>query len=327
MPVALTSVDVAVVGREGGSEITITGTGFDLEKLYNVHVGTAGDATDPACYAGQGKGINVEPTLVTQLKCRLPELTVGTVLDLFVVRTDAGGDNDALADVLTVIEAGLSTAQFSIRRQFAPNRRVGNRNFTVFPPTDAPKQFLVETDTLDISPWAFGDASAVSNPEDPFGGSNGWDLNEGSLTQEHYIEQVIASAALIVVGRVYTAACYVKASNRTFCSLDGDNGGDVFGQVFDLTDGVVGATQSDPQNLILGVNIKAVDLVTAWYRVSITFRASNGTDFKWRLNARDGDNLGTFAGLTQQSILMSFPSLDPYPLSRAYREAGATPIT
>ncbi len=329
-------ISPTLASREGGTRFTISGNAgaFDVTKTYRVHVGPNADDTDPTCYAGQGLSTAITPTNATTLECFLPDLTVstGTIVSVFVEEIETGIPA-TIADALTIIEPNFSTAQFSMRRLFAPNRKVGNRNFTVFAAADSPKQLLRETDTLDTAPWASVDATATINAEDPFGGTNGWALDEGSGLLEQFIEQLLNSAPTpnpapsLTAGVNYTMSCYVKASNRTFCSLDGLNGSDSFGQAFNLTTGVVGTTQSDVGGLILGVDIKVVDLVTGWFRISITFRASTTeTAFRWRLNARDGDNLSSYQGLTQEAILMAFPALDVYPLPRAYREAGANAI-
>ena len=321
MAITVDSISPTVVESEGGRLLTVTGTGFELLKTYNIHVGAADDATDPACYAGAGKGINVTPKSVTSLECFLPELPTGTILDVFGVQSDDAGTNDSLADAMTVIEPQESSSRFSMRRLFAPNRRVGKRTYDLFPAVDKPNQFLLETDTLDISPWFFSDANAAISAEDPFGGTNGWELNEGSSIDRQALEQVSSNTGLLVAERAITMSCYVKASNRTFCSLEGQTPD--FEQTFNLTTGVVGSTQVDASNRILGVAIKTVDLATGWFRVSITFRGQGGSPFTWSLHARDGDNVNDYQGLSQQAILMAFPALDPYPLPRGYREAGS----
>lgn len=327
--VTVTGVDVSVVPSEGGTEITFTGT-FDLTKTYNVHVGAAGDATDPLCYAGQGRGATVTPTSATTLKCRLPILESGTVLSLFVVQDDEPLDFALLEDVLTVVEPTLSTAQFSMRRLFAPNRKVGPRNLTVFPAADPPKNLVVQSQDMTNSAWIPQALSVIDTEEDPFDGTLGFILHEdGTGPTSHNIAQDIQAETGIaaVAGQLYTVSMYVKAINRDFLSLGGQMGSKVFAQVFDVANGLVGSTVFDNDPMIIESRIKAVDLVTGWFRLEITIRPSESGIFTITHTIREGDNTNTFTGLDQDSVRVAFPAMDLYPLARAYRATGALPIT
>ncbi len=328
MAITVDSVSPAVVDSEGGRLLTVTGTGFELLKTYNVHVGAVGDATDPACYAGQGKGINITPKSVTTLECFLPPLPTGTILSVFGVQSDDSGVNDLLADPLTVIEPQQSSSIFSMRRLFAPNRAIGKRTFDLFPATESPKNLLVQSGNLGFSVWDENGLDGVDAiDDDPFGGTDGFKIAEDTSTGIHSVSQpgTVPNSVNLTAGQLYTLAVYAKADFRDWMSLtvnDGINPANI--HTFDVVNGIVG-------QFILGggfVRIRPASYAgsTGWFRVELTFRSLVTKKHDVAFGIASSASTISFTGVDEDSTRLAFPSVDEYPLARAYRATGVEPI-
>lgn len=334
-PPTITSVSPTLATKEGGKAFVLTGT-FDITKTYEVHVGTAGDATDPQCYAGTNKVATITPTSATQLDCFLPELDtslVGEVLDVFVEESGAG-PNDTLAGALSMIERDYSTSIFKMKALFGPKRDLGLRNLDVLGAVDPPKNLTIQSGDLQDAAWTASDLSVVNGTEeDPFGTSKGFILRENAATASHSL--AATTAINVVAGQVYTVSVYAKAINRGWFAIQLTPGGDTIFQSFDVTNGVLGSVGvTDTGNLVIQNRIKAIDSVgttptpTGWFRCSITFRASSTGTMGLTFFVLDSDTTTTsFLGLNQDSTRVAFPAMDPFPLARAYRETGAIAIT
>lgn len=326
MAITVDSVSPAVVDSEGGRLLTVTGTGFELLETYNVHVGAAGDATDPACYAGQGKGINITPKSTTTLECFLPPLPAGTILSVFGVQSDDSGVNDLLTDPLTVVEPQQSSSIFSMRRLFAPNRLVGKRTFDLFPAVDSAKNLLRESGDFADAVWTKQESSIVATEEDPFGGLLGFILHEDGVGGGvHSVEQLASlPTPALVAGRLYTTSIYAKAINRDWMALRISDGSDIFTHTFNVTTGVLG-------QFVVGTGFARIRPgsfagTTGWFRVEMTIRPNNSNPYSFAYAAASSATVVPFAGLDQDSTRLAFPNVDEYPLARAYRATGATAI-
>ncbi len=318
-----------LVRNTGGTKLTVTGNAaaFDLSKTYRVHIGPNGDATDTACYAGAGKGDIVTPLNATTLECFLPELAVGTILDVFVDEIGTA-ETGLVADALTIIEAMQSSSFFSMRRLFAPNRKVGNRTFDLFPAPDQPKDLVTQSGDLADAVWTTPQLSVVSDEEDPFGTDIGFILHEDATAASIHGISHAPLTVQSVLGRVYSLTVYAKAINRDFLTIDGGLGGSTFWtQVYDLNTGVVGVV-SDVGNVILSSSIRAVPLATNWFRLENVIRADQSGVIDYGFLLRPSNTLNpVFNGLDQDSVRVAFPAVDEYPVPRAYRATGATPIS
>ena len=133
MAVSITSISLSEVPLDGGYLLELTGT-FELATLHEVHVGPAGDVTDPICYSGKpGQANQAFPLSTTKLRVYTPELALGDDQDVFIKQVSSAL-TDSLADVLNVVKQDHQTRVFDLRRILPPNYRLGPRNMEVLGP-------------------------------------------------------------------------------------------------------------------------------------------------------------------------------------------------
>lgn len=127
MTLALDSVDRTTVARDGGYRIVILGT-FELDKPHRVHIGSAGDSSDPLCFSGKpGLAYNAKPFSVTELKPYTPRMEIGGPYTITVIRGDTL-ETAQLVDAITAVAEDYKSAIFDLRRLLPPHYRVGPRS-------------------------------------------------------------------------------------------------------------------------------------------------------------------------------------------------------
>ncbi len=125
---ALTSVVPTEVPEDGGYLIRILGDFSDyLGQPFQVHIGSAGDATDDAAESGvPGQAQIVYPLNADEIRCYSPPLDPGTY-DVFVRLTD-NSDSDSLVAVFQTFPKGFETSVYDLRRVLPPYYLVGPRS-------------------------------------------------------------------------------------------------------------------------------------------------------------------------------------------------------
>lgn len=325
------TISPAVITVEGGTKLTLVGVvgTFNLTDTYNVHIGPNGDSTDPACYAGATLGESIKPTSDTQIECGTPILEDGTLPKVFIVNENNGADFVVVDLALTVIERSYSTRLFSIRRLFAPNRSVGAREMSLLPAVNEPKQYLVKTGGQfggwELPEWSQLQAQPDTGEQDPLGGERGIILQEDNTAASvHRIGQSLSlPTPSLVAGRPYTIAVCSKEHDRKWATLVvNKNGSETFNHTYDVQAGVLGqfiAGTGTPQ-------IKAVDLASGWFRISLTFIPSNSGPYDFFFGAAESVSSDVYDGLDQDTIRFAFPFVDAYPLPRVFRGTDEDPI-
>lgn len=127
MAVTVTAVSLDTVKRDGGYLIDITGV-FTLTTQYRVHIGAAGDSSDPACVSGiAGRGSVLLPFTATTLRCYTPVNDAGGPYDIYVADLDTP-DSGVLAAAITFVEPDYASAVFALRSVLPPYYKTGPRS-------------------------------------------------------------------------------------------------------------------------------------------------------------------------------------------------------
>jgi len=127
MTLALDSVDLTTVARDGGYRIVLSGT-FELDKPHRVHIGSAGDSSDPLCFSGKpGQAYNAKPFSETELKPYTPRMEIGGPYTITVIRGDTL-ETDQLVDAITAVPEDYKTTVFDLRKVFPPHYFMGPRS-------------------------------------------------------------------------------------------------------------------------------------------------------------------------------------------------------
>jgi hypothetical protein len=100
----------------------------DIGQAMNVHVGLAGDFTDPQCVSGiAGQARTLYPITAQKLRCFFPMLTPGGPYNVFVRRVDMTRTG-LVAAAITVLPRMYYSSVFDIRTVLPPSYRTGPRN-------------------------------------------------------------------------------------------------------------------------------------------------------------------------------------------------------
>ena len=128
-PITIYQISRDHADANGGQQLLIDGVfAVDFGKAMSVHVGPAGDYTDPLCVAGvAGQATTVYPLSARKLRCYLPPLTPGGPYKLYVRRVDMTRAI-VIPDAITVLPAMYYSGVFDIRTVLPPFYRTGPRN-------------------------------------------------------------------------------------------------------------------------------------------------------------------------------------------------------
>lgn len=312
-----------VVSENAAAKLILTGT-FDLATPYRVYVGTNGSTADAVCFAGQGKGPDAQSVEGLTLEVYLPSLTAGEVVSVYVQERDTPGNNAALADALRVVSRSYYTHYWSMKSLFPPRWRLGARSFQNLPQVESPKNLLLWSADFSSPVWNTEYTSLGLGEPDPFGGSLGALVTEDSDVSP-VLHNFSQSAIQVEAGTVYTVSLYAKevppavpAEKRYFAL-----GLQSTGYIFDLGEGTELAGYAlDGDGL--GADIVPVDHLPdgeGWYRISVAARP-NATELRGVslsvLYAPSGPGFG-YQGLDIPVVRVAFPSLDIWPVPRAYQ--------
>lgn len=128
-PITLYTLSRDHVDADGGQMLIIQGEfGPDTGKALNVHVGLAGDYTDPQCVSGvAGQGTTIYPATSKKLRCFFPMLESGGPYNVYVRRVDMTRAG-LMAAVITVLPKMYYSAVFDLRTVLPPFYKTGPRN-------------------------------------------------------------------------------------------------------------------------------------------------------------------------------------------------------
>lgn len=128
-PITITALSRYMADANGGQMLVIEGDFIpDFGKGLHVHVGPAGDATDPKCLSGiAGQGTVLYPANATKLRCFLPVMPAGGPYNVFVRRVDMTRTTLLLA-AMTVLPKMYHSAVFDLRTVLPPYYKTGPRN-------------------------------------------------------------------------------------------------------------------------------------------------------------------------------------------------------
>ena len=135
LPITIYSISRSTADAEGGQILDIRGDFVgEFGKEYQIHVGPAGDYTDPACYSGQsGHPRVLYPLNDTKLRGYLPPMPAGGPYSIFIRRVDMTR-TVLVAAVMTVMPAMHYTGVFGLRGSLPPNYHTGPRNMEALEP-------------------------------------------------------------------------------------------------------------------------------------------------------------------------------------------------
>lgn len=128
-PITILTLSRDHADADGGQMLMIEGDfTADIGQAMRVHVGPAGDATDPACVSGiAGQGLTVYPVSSKKLRCFFPMLTPGGPYNVFVRRMDMTRTGLVVA-AITVLPQMYYSSVFDMRTVLPPFYRTGPRN-------------------------------------------------------------------------------------------------------------------------------------------------------------------------------------------------------
>jgi len=128
-PITIYSISRSTADADGGQRLEIVGDFVDeFGVTYQIHVGPAGDYTDPACYSGKpGFKQIIVPLNSTKLRGYLPPMTPGGPYNVFVRRVDMTR-TALIAAAITVMPKMYYSGVFGLRAILPPYYRTGPRN-------------------------------------------------------------------------------------------------------------------------------------------------------------------------------------------------------
>lgn len=128
-PITLYSFSRDHADADGGQQLIILGDFTeDIGKPMVVHVGPAGDITDPRCLSGvAGRGRVIYSLGVNKLQCFFPTLPPGGPYDIYIHREDMARAGTFVAAV-TVLPKRYYSSVFDIRTALPPFYRTGPRS-------------------------------------------------------------------------------------------------------------------------------------------------------------------------------------------------------
>jgi hypothetical protein len=129
-------------------------------------------------------------------------------------------------------------------------------------------------------------ANAIAAPD---GTTTADKLAETASTDFHYALQTVTWTAA-----AHTLSVYLKAAERTWAIIGENSTASARRTWFNLSNGTVGTTAA-------GHTATVVALGDGWYRCSITFTASAGSQWV-TVNTASGDNVGSYAGTAGSGI-------------------------
>ena len=137
MPATITIVGISRVtaDSDGGQFFEVLGDfAGEFGKEYQIHVGLAGDYTDPACYSGQpGMPRILTPINDKKLRGYLPPLPAGGPYNVYVRRVDMTR-TALIPTAITVMPKMYYTGVFSVRGVLPPIYHTGPRNMDLLEP-------------------------------------------------------------------------------------------------------------------------------------------------------------------------------------------------
>lgn len=137
--ITITGISRSKADAAGGQLLVIEGDfAVDFGKPMHVHVGPAGDATDPLCLAGvAGRGTTIYTLNATKLRCYLPMLRTGGPFKVYIRRADMSRTAVVL-DAITVLLPMHYSSTFDLRGTLPPSYRTGPRNIELVDALEAP---------------------------------------------------------------------------------------------------------------------------------------------------------------------------------------------
>jgi len=128
-PITLYTLSRDHADADGGQVLIIQGAfALDIGKAMYVHIGPAGDYTDPLCVSGiAGQGQLLYPMSARKLRCFFPMLTLGGPYNVFVRRVDMTRTG-LMAAAITVLPQMYYSSVFDMRTVLPPFYRTGPRN-------------------------------------------------------------------------------------------------------------------------------------------------------------------------------------------------------
>jgi len=128
-PIYISGISRDHADADGGQMLVIEGNfAVDISKAMNVHIGLAGDSTDPKCVSGvAGHGTTLYPINAKKLRCFFPMLEPGGPYDVYVRRVDMTR-TALLAAVITVLPRMYYSSVFDLRTVLPPFYRTGPRS-------------------------------------------------------------------------------------------------------------------------------------------------------------------------------------------------------
>jgi hypothetical protein len=114
---------------DGGQMLMLDGDfAADVGKAMFVHVGVAGDATDPKCVSGiAGQATTLYPISPGKLRCFFPMLVPGGPYNVYIRRSDMTR-TALVATAVTVLPRMYYSSVFDIRTVLPHNYQTGPRN-------------------------------------------------------------------------------------------------------------------------------------------------------------------------------------------------------
>lgn len=155
---------------------------------------------------------------------------------------------------------------------------------------EARTNLLLRSQEFDNASWLKGDATiAADQTTAPDGTLTADKLNETATTAFHYVLQTVTWTATS-----YTQTVFAKAAERSWVILGENSTAAARRTWFNLSNGTVGTTAAGHTATITAAG-------NGWYRCSITFTASAGSQWL-TVNPASGDNVGSYAGTAGSGI-------------------------
>lgn len=135
-PITIYSLSDSVVDNAGGRLFRIFGDFSDqFGFIYNVHIGATGTIADTKAYSGKpGQKTDILYWNNTELRCYLPRLDSGTLLNVLIRRTD-GGREQLIPNCLQVLPRQYYGSVYDLRAVLPPFYLLGPRNLDNEEPT------------------------------------------------------------------------------------------------------------------------------------------------------------------------------------------------
>jgi hypothetical protein len=179
----------------------------------------------------------------------------------------------------------------------------------------AEENLLVQSQTLDVSPWLTAAASITANTSTaPDGTSTADKLTPDATSAVHYVRQVVAGTA-----QTYAYSVFAKADGYSWLQLwDAFDTG--FAN-FDVTNGVTGQVSA-------GVTSSITSVGNGWYRCTIV-KSLIAASQQMRIGVYDSDanRNSSFTGDGTSGILLWGAQLEQRSTATAYTPTTTEPIT